>query len=126
MSHIITVFGAGLDAQTIVADLTLAGFDVNMLTLPEQNIAIENCIKENGGIYLEGDKTISGSSGLATTNMVTANAKKAIKDADVIVFTQPSSGYEERMKYIAPYLEDDQIINFNTYDYWPSLSEKIY
>jgi hypothetical protein len=37
MSHKITVFGAGLDAQTMVADLTLAGFEVNMLTLPDQN-----------------------------------------------------------------------------------------
>jgi len=58
--------------------------------------------------------------------MVTANAKKAIKDADVIVFTQPSSDYEERIKYIAPYIEDGQIINFNTYGYWPSLRVRKY
>ncbi len=126
MSHKITVFGAGLDAQIIVADLTLAGFKTNMLTLLGQNISLENYVKKEGGIYLEGDKTMSGKSGLATPNMVTSNAKEAIKDADVVIFTQPSSDYEERMKYIAPYIEDDQIINFNTYGYWPSLIVRKY
>ena len=121
MSHKITVFGSGLDAQTMVADLTLADFEVNMLTLPEQDTAIENCIKKNGGLYVEGDNTVSGKSGLATPNMVTVSAKVAIKDADVVIFCQPSSDYEGRMKYIAPYIEDEQIINFNTYGYWPSL-----
>ncbi len=126
MSYQITVFGAGLDAQIIVADLTLAGFKVNMLTLPEQNITLENYLKKNKGIYLEGDKTISGKSGLATPNMVTVSAKEAMKESDVVIFTQPSSDYEERMKYIAPYIEEGQIINFNTYGYWPSLIVRKY
>ena len=126
MSHQITVFGAGLDAQIIVADLTLAGFKVNMLTLPEQNIALENYIKKNRGIFLEGDKTISGKIGVATPNMVTVNPKEGIKGSDLIIFTQPSSDYEERMKYVAPYLEDGQIINYNTYGYWPSLIVRKY
>jgi opine dehydrogenase len=124
MSHKITVFGAGLDAQTMVADLTLAGFEVNMLTLPDQNKHIEDSVKENDGIYLEGDKTISGITGYAVPKMITSNAKKAIKDADIIIFTHPTSDYEERMKYISPYLEKGQIINFNTYGYWPSLRVK--
>jgi opine dehydrogenase len=117
----VTVFGAGLDAQTMVADLSFAGFNVNMLTLPGQHEILEKIIKENGGIYLEGKHTISGRNGYAKPNMITTNAKKAIKNSDVIIFTHPTSNYEERMEYISAYVENDQIINFNTYGYWPSL-----
>jgi len=78
-------------------------------------------IKKDGGLFLEGDQTISKKTGFAKINMVTTNAKKAIKDAEVIILTNPVTDYESRISKIANFLEDGQIINFNTYGYWPSL-----
>jgi len=115
----IAVFGTGIDAQTIAADLTLSGHQVNILGLPEQKNKIEYI--KNNGIYLHGDETVSGKTGLTKINIVTTDCKEALQNVEVIIFANPSSDYEYRIKLIAPYLGEGQIINFNTYGYWPSL-----
>jgi opine dehydrogenase len=118
----ITVFGADSYGQTMAADLTLAGFKVNLLELPEYQQAIAP-VQKLGGIHLSGETQalISGKTGFAKPNMITTDVEEALKDVKVIFVTVPVTDYEDRFKAIAPYLEDGQIVNFNTYGYWPSL-----
>jgi opine dehydrogenase len=114
-----TSFGNG---QFITAALTLAGYTVNFCELPELEEKITP-IKDQGGIYLEGDteELLSRKTGLAKPNMITTDIEKAFKDVNIIFMDLPHFEYENRIKAIAPYLEDGQIINFNSYGYWPSL-----
>ncbi len=115
----ITVFGTGSDAQVMAADLTLAGYQVNLLGLPEQKQSLEEI--EKLGINLSGQETVSGKTGLAKPNMVTTDSEEALKDVKVIFLMRPEDDYVQRIEAIAPYLEDGQIINFNTFGHWPSL-----
>jgi opine dehydrogenase len=118
----IAVFGALNNGLTVAADLTLAGYRVNLLELPEfqQKIAP---IQKAGGIQLSGEKhaLVSGKTGLAKLNMVTTDVEEALKDVDIIFVDVPVTEYEARFKAIAQYLKDGQIVNFNTYGYWPCL-----
>lgn len=119
----IAVFGnAGNYGCITAADLTLAGYEVNLLELPEfqQHIAP---IQKLGGIHLAGESQalISGKTGFVQPNMVTTDAKVALEDVDVIFVDVPVLDYEARFKTIAPNLRDGQIVYFNTYGYWASL-----
>ena len=106
----ITVFGTGSDAQVMAADLTLAGYQVNLLGLPEQKQSLEEI--EKLGINLSGQETVSGKSGLAKPNMVTTDSEEALKDVKMIFIMMPEDDYEHRIEAIAPYLEDGQILMF--------------
>lgn len=120
----IAVFGnTGFNiGHTIAADLTLAGYEVNLFELPEFQQTIEP-VQDLGGILLAGETQalISGKTGLAKPNMVTTDPEKALHDVDLLFIDVPAFDYETRLKAIAPYLRDGQIINFNTYGYWACL-----
>ena len=118
----IAVFGAGSIGCTIAADLTLAGYEINLLELPKFKQRIAG-VQRLGGIHLSGDMhaLISGKTGFAKPNMVTTAVKEALEDVDVIFVDVPATEYEDRFDAIAPYLKNGQIVNFNTYGYWASL-----
>jgi opine dehydrogenase len=114
-----TSFGNG---QFITAALTLADYEVNFCESPELKENIKP-IKNQGGIYLNGnpEELLAGKTGLAKPNMITTDVEKAFKNVDIIFMDLPHFEYESRVKAVAPYLQDGQIINFNSYGYWPSL-----
>jgi len=118
----IAVFGSSALDQTLAADLTLAGYEVNLFDLPEVQNTITN-IHKNGGIHLCGDPRmlISGKTGFAKINMVTTNVKNALNNVDVIFCDVPISDFETMFEAIAPYIKDNQIVNFQTYGYWSCL-----
>jgi len=119
----IAVFGNARNVGYITAgDLSLAGYEVNLLELPEFQQTIAP-IQEAGGIQLAGDKQtlISGMIGFAELNTVTTDAGEALEGVDVIFVDVPVFDYETRLKTIAPYLRDGQILYFNTYGYWACL-----
>lgn len=118
----IAVFGAGEVGQIITSDLTLAGYKVNLLELPKYRQRIAS-IQELRGIHLGGEThaLVSGTTGFAEPNMITTDPEEALNDIDVIFVDLPVTDYETQFEEIAPYLKDGQIVNFNTYGYWPCL-----
>jgi opine dehydrogenase len=114
-----TSYGNG---QFITAALTLADYEVNFCELPELKDNIKP-IKNQGGIYLNGNPLdlLARKTGLAKPSMITTDVKKAFENVDIIFMDLPHFEYESRFKSVVPYLEDGQIINFNSYGYWPSL-----
>lgn len=119
MDPSIAVVGSGNLSYTMVSDLTLAGYKVNFLTQTEE---IEK-ISRLGGINLTGEPSalISGKTGLAKPNITTTDPKKALKDVDIVFIDVPANEYETQIIKIAPHINDEQILNFNTYGYWASL-----
>ena len=53
----IAVFGSGDQGLAMTADLILAGYEVNLLELPELQHGIKE-IKKNDGIYLNGKENL--------------------------------------------------------------------
>jgi opine dehydrogenase len=53
--------------------------------------------------------------------MVTVEVEEALKDVDVVFCDLPVFELEKRFEAIAPYLQDEQIVYFNTYGYWAAL-----
>lgn len=108
--------------HAIAADLTLAGYEVNLFDLPQfqENIAT---VQKLGGIQVIGDThaLVSGKTGFAKINMITTDPEKALKDADVLFIAVPEDDYETQFAAIAPYIKDGTIVNFNNYGYWASL-----
>ena len=114
----VTVCGAGHSAAGMAADIALMGHQVTMFELPEFEANIAP-IRENGGITLHGPSQ-SGKNGFAALADVTVDPVSAFIGAELIMFTVPCYGHEKFMEAIVPYLEDDQIIVFNT-GYWASV-----
>jgi opine dehydrogenase len=53
--------------------------------------------------------------------MVTVDVEEALKDVDVVFCDIPVFELEKRFEAVAPYLQDEQIVYFNTYGYWATL-----
>lgn len=107
----------------IAADLTLAGYEVNLFDLPRFHEMIMP-IQKLGGIHVSGDPNalVSKKTGFAKINMISTDPEKTLKDADVLfIDIYPAHDIEARFKSIAPYIKDGAIVNFNNYGYWPSL-----
>jgi opine dehydrogenase len=108
--------------HAIAADLTLAGYKVNVFDLPEYENALEP-IRELGGIHVTGDPKViaSGKTGFAKLNLVTTDPEKALRDVDLLFIDIPAHQFESRLKPIIPYIKDGAVLHFNYYGYWPSL-----
>lgn len=104
----IAVLGGGNGGFTFAADLTLAGFDVNLFELPRFEESIE-AVKESRGIEVAG----ACRKGFARLNMVTTDIEEALKGVKVILFAMPSYGHAEFARVCAPYLEEGQILVLN-------------
>lgn len=124
MKPLIATYGNELPnlAFAIAADLSLAGYKVNVFDLPEYSEKLEP-IKKLGGFNVSGNSRAlaSGKTGFAEVNMVTTDPEKALKDADVVFIDVPVHDFETRMKPVAAYIKDGAILHFSYYGYWPSL-----
>lgn len=104
----IAVLGAGNAGHAAAADLTLAGYDVNLFEVPELRRSIEP-ILERGGIEIQG----VAREGFAKVRLVTTNIKEAVQNADLIMITVPSSYHTKFAELCAPHLENGQIVVLN-------------
>jgi len=106
----------------IVADLTLAGYEVTFFDLPRYIEMIEP-IQRLGGFHVTGNTKalVSGKTGFAKPNMITTDPEKALQGVDVLFIDVPASEYEDRFRSIAPFIKERTIVNFNNYGYWASL-----
>lgn len=109
------VLGGGCGGHAMAADLSLAGFKVNLAELPqfEENI---KAIRKQGGIKISG----SARNGFVMPEMVTTDMEKSLEDVDVVMFTVPAYGHKSFFNACIPYLRDGQTLIFNT-GYFASL-----
>jgi opine dehydrogenase len=100
----VAVLGGGNVALATTAELSNAGFTVNMYELPAFSHTI-NPIIENGGIEYSG---VAGE-GFAKLNMVTTDIENALKDAGLIILAAPAFAHEQFVDACLPYFQNGQI-----------------
>ena len=106
----IAVMGGGGSAQTMAAELALAGFEVNLSgDLPEFAKNIEPIMKSKK-IEKYGSLLTKGRTGCATLNKVTTDVTKAIEKVDVILIAVPAFGHMAFYEAIADCLEEGQTV----------------
>jgi len=100
-----TVIGAGHGGKAMAAHLALMGFKVTLYNRTFEHIEI---IHKRGGIDLESYD--SWPHGFGKLAQVTADIKRALAKAQVIMVVVPSSAHVDVAKTCAPYLRNGQII----------------
>ena len=100
-----TVIGAGHGGKAMAAHLALMGFKVTLYNRTFEHVEI---IHKRGGIDLESYD--SWPHGFGKLALVTADIKKALAKAQVIMVVVPSSAHVDIAKTCAPYLRNKQII----------------
>lgn len=113
------VLGGGNGAFAFAADLSIAGYSVNLY---EELRFAENIkgVQEAGGIEVTGfgPGTQGGfpngwpRTGFAKLNKVTTDIKEALDGVDVILVVTPAFGHEPMFKAALPHLTDDQTLIF--------------
>lgn len=101
----IAVIGAGGTGHAIAADLTLAGFDINLYEEPQFGERVEEVLKR-GGIEIKG----AVRQGFGRVNRATTEIKDALEGADVILVSVVAPRHERIAELCAPYLKDGQTI----------------
>jgi len=101
----IAVIGAGNGGFAIAADLTLAGFRVNLFELPrfKENVAI---ISKLRGILITG----VARTGFARLNRITSDIKEAIEGTSCILVATQSLAHQEIAEMLAPIISPNQYI----------------
>ena len=100
-----TVIGAGHGGKAMAAHLALMGFKV---TLYNRTFGHVEIIHKRGGIDLESYD--SWPHGFGKLALVTADIKKALAKAQVIMVVVPSSAHVDVARTCAPYLRTGQIV----------------
>jgi opine dehydrogenase len=108
----IAVLGGGNGAHAMAADLTIAGFEVNLFEVPEFRENIEAVIKR-GEIEITG----VARNGIAKIKKATTNMREAVEGVDVINIVTPAFAHERFYNELAPHLEDGQIVVTHTGNY---------
>jgi opine dehydrogenase len=105
MKHI-AVLGAGGTGHAIAADLSLAGFEVNLYEHPDFHKGNLEVIGEHGGI------TITGAERKRFTRIkcVTSKIEEALHDVGIIIVAVMATRHEGIAELCAPYLADGQTI----------------
>lgn len=101
----IAVIGGGNGGLATAADLTLAGFQINLLELPEFSVTIQPFI-ESKEIKISGHAR----QGIAKLNMVTTDWEEGLKDVQLILCVVPSYAHEKVAKELSAFIQEDQIV----------------
>ncbi len=109
----ITIIGAGNGGRAFAVYLSRLGHDVTLLYRTSKYV--EN-IKKTQRIVSFGN--IEGSYKI---KKITNNYKKAIEDADIILYVIPASAHRMVTKQILPFVKDNQIIILNPGRTWGAI-----
>lgn len=107
----IAVFGGGNGACITAADLALRGYEVNLCEVPEMaaSAGIEE-IKKVGGIHLEIRGGPSLPEGFGRLNLVTTDAKEALKNAQVVFVVVPAFAQKRFAEFMFDGLTNEHIV----------------
>lgn len=109
----ILIGGGGAVAQTIAADLSLAGYKVHLYEHPDFKGNIEK-IKETSEIELGGEQynfKMFKRAGVAKINLVTTDISEALEDVRLIIVAVPAIGHQPFFEKLIPELKDGHIIS---------------
>lgn len=115
----VAVLGAGHGGQALAGDLTLAGHEVRLASVPGHSTNID-LLKAFGGIVVEGITSSGAKPGFAKIAMITTDVAEAIHGAKVIMVVIPAFGQEEYMRILVRKATNEQIIVFHP-GYYASL-----
>jgi opine dehydrogenase len=101
----VAVLGGGNGGHAVAANLSLAGFKVNLFELPQFADSIERVFRTRE-IRIEGVSI----DGTAKVNLATTDIEQAMKDAEVIFVITPAFGHRTMAEVCAPFVQDGQII----------------
>jgi opine dehydrogenase len=101
----IAILGGGNGAHACAADLSLAGYKVNLYELPKFVESIRPTI-ERGGIDIFG----VAREGFAKLSKATTNINEAIEGVDLILIIVPAFAQKVFAETCLPYLENGQIV----------------
>jgi opine dehydrogenase len=101
----LAVIGAGNGGFAMAADLTFAGWNINLYELPRFKENIEPLLGEK-----EIEITGAANNGIAKLARVTTDIREAIDDAAIIMVTTTALAHEEIANMLAPILKDDQVV----------------
>jgi opine dehydrogenase len=101
----IAILGAGNGGRAMAADLTLAGFKVNLFELPQFAPGIANILNS-------GEITISGVAreGKAKINLITTDIAEALHGVELVILCVPSFGQKTMAEICAPVLRDGMTV----------------
>jgi opine dehydrogenase len=102
----IAILGAGNGGCAAAADLSLRGFRVRLFNRSPERL---EPIRRQGGVELVG---VAGN-GLAKLRVVTSDLAEAVRGADLIVVTMPTSALEYLGSRLAPLLTESQVVLLN-------------
>ena len=101
----VAIIGAGNGGQTMAGHLSMLGFEVGLYDIDV--IKIEE-LKKLGGIKLDGRIN-----GYVPISCITADIKKVVVDAEIIMVTTVANAHCAVAKSLCPFLVDGQIIVLN-------------
>lgn len=104
----VAVIGAGNGGHAIAADLTLAGYRVNMFEFEFFKGNVEPMLKR-GGIEISGGSR----TGFAKIERVTTSIGKALDGVQLIIVAVPAFAHKHVAEEIAPHLRPEQTIVLN-------------
>ena len=105
----IAVLGGGHSAQTMAADLALAGASVNLCDLPDFKDNIAHVMK-TGTLEKYGSEGSTGRTGLAHLNLTTTVVAEAVDGVDVIFLAVPAYGHMPFYEALVDTLQDGQTV----------------
>ena len=104
----VVVLGAGNGGCTLAADLTLRGFSVTLVDLPEFDSALQP-IRDRGGIQLSG---VLGEHFVAP-HRITTDISEALDDAGLVLISVPAFAHAIMATRCAPHLRPDHTLVLN-------------
>ena len=102
---LIAVLGGGNGGHAVAANLSLAGFRVNFLELPQFASSFERVLRTKE-IRIEGVSI----DGVAKLNTATTDIQQALMDTEIIFVVTPAFGHKAMAEACAPFVQDGQII----------------
>lgn len=113
MDRPIAVLGGGAAAQTMAADLSLAGCEVHLYELPDFREGMGKVI-DSGTIEITGpEMNLDGfkRNGTAEIDVVTTDMDEALEGVGLINVAVPAIGHESFFEKMMPCLEDGHVVS---------------
>lgn len=102
---VVAVLGGGHGAHAVAAELSLAGFKVNLFELPAFKESFKHTL-ERKEVEILGEAR----QGVAKLNKATLNPKEALEDVEVVLLVAPAFGHKLFAETCAPYLRKEQMV----------------
>lgn len=106
-----TILGGGNGAFAAAADLTLKGYRVRLLEVPQLAAQTITPIQERGGIeFVNPGVEAIAPSGFARVEVITDDPAVALKDSDIVLYIVPAFAEKHFTDLCLPYFRPEQLV----------------